>query len=109
MEKTIEIPEGYKARIDGNKVIIEPKESKDELFDHRYAQHLVEDQRQKSMIQRDSQKIRQEIKSMADSFKQVIFIADSYGNSYIKWDAKSEESVIKLLEQALEYMKTRVL
>lgn len=57
----------------------------------------------------DSQKIRQEIKSMADSFKQVIFIADSYGNSYIKWDAKSEESVIKLLEQALEYMKTRVL
>ena len=30
MEKTIEIPEGYKARIEGNKVILEPKESEDE-------------------------------------------------------------------------------
>ena len=30
MEKTIEIPEGYKARIEGNKVIIEQKESEDE-------------------------------------------------------------------------------
>lgn len=30
MEKTIEIPEGYEARIDGNKVIIEKKEDVDE-------------------------------------------------------------------------------
>lgn len=30
MEKTIEIPEGYEARIEGNKVILEPKESEDE-------------------------------------------------------------------------------
>ncbi len=29
MEKTIEIPEGYKARIEGNKVILERKESED--------------------------------------------------------------------------------
>ena len=38
MEKIIEIPEGYEARIDGNKIILEPKESEDErirkeLFD----------------------------------------------------------------------------
>ena len=32
MEKTIEIPEGYKARIDGNKIILEPKESEDKAF-----------------------------------------------------------------------------
>lgn len=32
MEKTIEIPEGYEARIEGNKVILEPKESKDEII-----------------------------------------------------------------------------
>ena len=32
MNKEIEIPEGYEARIDGNKVIIEPKES-DESYD----------------------------------------------------------------------------
>ena len=32
MEKTIEIPEGYKARIEGNKVILEPKESEDKAF-----------------------------------------------------------------------------
>ena len=30
MEKTIEIPEGYEARVEGNKVILEPKESEDE-------------------------------------------------------------------------------
>lgn len=30
MNKEIEIPEGYKARIEGNKVILEPKESNDE-------------------------------------------------------------------------------
>lgn len=30
MEKTIEIPEGYEARIEGNKVILELKESEDE-------------------------------------------------------------------------------
>ena len=30
MEKTIEIPEGYEARIEGNKIILEPKESDDE-------------------------------------------------------------------------------
>ena len=30
MEKTIEIPEGYEARIEGNKVILERKESEDE-------------------------------------------------------------------------------
>lgn len=30
MEKTIEIPEGYEARIEGNKVILEQKESEDE-------------------------------------------------------------------------------
>ena len=30
MEKTIEIPEVYEARIEGNKVILEPKESEDE-------------------------------------------------------------------------------
>lgn len=30
MEKTIEIPEGYEARIEGNKIILEPKESEDE-------------------------------------------------------------------------------
>ena len=30
MNKEIEIPEGYKARIEGNKVIIVPKESEDE-------------------------------------------------------------------------------
>ena len=30
MEKIIEIPEGYIARIEGNKVIFEPKESEDE-------------------------------------------------------------------------------
>lgn len=30
MEKTIEIPEGYEARIEGNKVILEKKESEDE-------------------------------------------------------------------------------
>lgn len=30
MTKTIEIPEGYAARIEGNKVILEPKESEDE-------------------------------------------------------------------------------
>ena len=30
MEKTIEIPEGYEVRIEGNKVILEPKESEDE-------------------------------------------------------------------------------
>ena len=56
---------------------------------------------------RDSQKIRHDIKSMVGSFKQVIFIAESYGNSYIKWDAKSEDSVIELLEKALAYMKDR--
>jgi hypothetical protein len=30
MEKTIEIPEGYEARIEGNKVILKQKESEDE-------------------------------------------------------------------------------
>ena len=30
MEKTIEIPEGYEARIEGNKVILEQKENEDE-------------------------------------------------------------------------------
>lgn len=30
MKKTIEIPEGYEARIEGNKVILEPKENEDE-------------------------------------------------------------------------------
>ena len=30
MEKTIEIPEGYEARIEDNKVILEPKEREDE-------------------------------------------------------------------------------
>ena len=30
MEKTIEIPEGYKVRIEGNKIIFEPEESEDE-------------------------------------------------------------------------------
>ena len=30
MEKTIEIPEGYEARIEGNKVILEKNESEDE-------------------------------------------------------------------------------
>ena len=30
MEKIIEIPEGYEARIEGNKVVLEPKESEDE-------------------------------------------------------------------------------
>ena len=32
MENTIEIPEGYKARIEGNKVILEPKVSEDEII-----------------------------------------------------------------------------
>ena len=30
MRKTIEIPEGYEARIESNKIILEPKESEDE-------------------------------------------------------------------------------
>ncbi len=30
MEKEIELPEGYEARIEGNKIILEPKESEDE-------------------------------------------------------------------------------
>lgn len=38
MEKTIEIPEGYEARIEGNKVIFEQKESEDE----RIRESLVE-------------------------------------------------------------------
>ncbi len=45
MIKEIEIPEGYEARIEGNKVILEPKESEDEkirkqligFFSGRYA------------------------------------------------------------------------
>lgn len=40
MEKTIEIPEGYEARIDGNKVIIEPKESADERIRKEIIQYL---------------------------------------------------------------------
>lgn len=52
-----------------------------------------------------SKKIRKDIKEMADSFKQVIFIAESYGNSYIKWDTKSTETAIELLERATEYLR----
>lgn len=37
MEKTIEIPEGYEARIEGNKVILEKKESEDE----RIRKHII--------------------------------------------------------------------
>ena len=37
MKKTIEIPEGYEARIGGNKVILEPKESEDE----RIRKHII--------------------------------------------------------------------
>lgn len=53
----------------------------------------------------DGKKIRNDIKAMVDSFKQVIFIADSYGNSYIKWDTKSKETAIELLEKATEYLR----
>ena len=54
---------------------------------------------------KESKKIRDDIKEMVDDFRQVVFIADSYGNSYIKWDAKSVDNVIELLEKALRYMK----
>lgn len=38
MAKEIEIPEGYEARIEGNKVVIEPKESEDE----RIRKHIID-------------------------------------------------------------------
>ena len=38
MEKIIEIPEGYEARIEGNKVVLEPKESEDE----RIRKHIID-------------------------------------------------------------------
>lgn len=38
--KEIEIPEGYEARIEGNKVIIEPKESKDERIKKELLDYL---------------------------------------------------------------------
>ena len=50
-------------------------------------------------------KTRKDIKAMVDSFKQVIFIADSYGNSYIKYDTKSTETAIELLEKATEHLR----
>ena len=40
MEKTIEIPEGHEARIEGNKVILEPKESEDERIRKALIGHL---------------------------------------------------------------------
>lgn len=43
MEKTIEIPEGYEARIEDNKVIIEPKESEDEIIRNRIIGYLKQD------------------------------------------------------------------
>lgn len=42
MEKTIEIPEGYEARIEGNKVILERKESEDEKTRKGLIWHLEE-------------------------------------------------------------------
>lgn len=42
MEKTIEIPEGYEARIEGNKIILEPKESEDEKIRKALMQNLKE-------------------------------------------------------------------
>jgi len=42
MRKTIEIPEGYEARIEGNKVILEPKESEDEKVRKRLIEWVEE-------------------------------------------------------------------
>lgn len=40
MERIIEIPEGYKARIEGNKVVIGPKESEDERIIERLLEYF---------------------------------------------------------------------
>ena len=56
MEKTIEIPEGYEARIEGNKIILEPKESEDERIRKailelvKQSSHILNPMNQKSMI-----------------------------------------------------------
>lgn len=41
MEKTIEIPEGYEARIEGNKVVLEPKESEDERIREELVEYFI--------------------------------------------------------------------
>ena len=60
MKKTIEIPEGYEAKIEGNKVILEPKESEDEKVRKEIIGFL-------DMINKDSLEARN-------------FIADRYGD-----------------------------
>ena len=41
MEKIIEIPEGYEARIEGNKVVLEPKESEDKRIRKEIIEYLT--------------------------------------------------------------------
>ncbi len=76
MNKEIEIPEGYEAKIEGNKIILEPKESKDE-------------------------KIRQSIVELVKWVKAQQIHNDHYNG--IKWDEmiaylkKQKESEIKVI------------
>lgn len=53
----------------------------------------------------DREKIRNEMKESIDSMKQLVLCMESDGKACIKWDTKSIDTAIALLEDGISYLK----
>lgn len=120
MEKIIEIPEGYEARIEGNKVVLEPKESEDERTRKSLLAYIkgeskrldtkkwiayLEKQKEQKPVKDDT---RAKIISRATSEKQVVLLSESNGNAEIGWDTRSLEDAKKLLEYGITFINKQL-
>lgn len=59
-------------------------------------------------IGREPASIRREMKEHIDNEKQVVLCSESNGSKNIKWDTKSVESAIALMNEAVDYLQRKL-
>ena len=92
MKKEIEIPEGYDARIEGNKIIIEPKESKDERI-----RKMILEQMERWKKCAEDNNVEQDVSDASDA---IAYLEKHKEQNLVEWseeDEKKLRSVISLM------------
>lgn len=92
MKKEIEIPEGYDARIEGNKIIIEPKESKDERI-----RKMILEQMERWKKCAEDNNVEQDVEDASDA---IAYLEKHKEQNLVEWseeDEKKLRSVISLM------------
>ena len=95
MKKEIEIPEGYEARIEGNKVVIEQKESEDE----RIRKMLIEQMERWKKCAEDNN-VEQDVKDATDA---IAYLEKHKEQNLVEWseeDEKKLKTVISLMKSS---------